>query len=180
MKVFAYAAASFGQSVRIAAGIRPLTCPPMNAEHFDPIWLQGCDFLYFKLHGMPDQPYWYGDEFQTALTAKQIQRADLSGAVVFVANCYLADSPMLAALLDSGARAVIGGHGKNYARSTLVDGADMLGMWLRRMLRLGIPLEAAFRIAKKRISLERTVAGRDTLAFQLFKKKAKTYAPGSK
>ena len=81
----------------------------MIAEDFDPLWLTGHRFLYFKLHGLHNEPYWYGDNWVTALTAKQILSINLESTVVFVANCYLVDkkgqSPMLDALLAAGAQA---------------------------------------------------------------------------
>ena len=135
MDVFAYCAWSMRESVRQAAGVAPMTCPPVSALEFEPGWLRGHDFVYFKLHGLRGQPFWYGDEYQTAVTASQLRSADLAGAVVFVANCHLEGSAMLAALLEAGAKAVIGGPGANYALKYGVNGADLLGLWLRREAR---------------------------------------------
>jgi len=169
MDTFAYCAASFERSVRRAAGTQPLTCPPASMETFDAGELAGRDFIYFKLHGLPGEPYWYGDDWQTALCREQLQVADLSGAVVFVANCNLPQSPMLTALLDAGPVAVIGGPGQNYARSRRVDGADLLGLYVRRVLSFGFGARDALAVAMLRLKLKRRdKATRDTLAFRIY------------
>jgi hypothetical protein len=108
--------------------------PPVTRETFDPKWLEGNDFIYFKLHGFRNDPMWYNENYNAALTASQIRSAGLSGAVVFVANCYLPESPMLQALLSAGAKAVVGGSGENYAKVDEVHGADLLGLYFRLML----------------------------------------------
>jgi hypothetical protein len=46
-----------------------------------------------------------------ALHMDQLLAADLSGAVVFAANCYLPQGPTLSALLGAGTRAVVAGWG---------------------------------------------------------------------
>ena len=96
--------------------------------------LEGYDVLVFKLHGLPGQPYWYGDDWQTALTAETVRAANLDGAMVFAANCH-AITPrgkageMVQALLDAGARAVVAGAGQNLASNWRMVGADLLGRW---------------------------------------------------
>lgn len=175
MRVFAYCAASFEKSVRRAAGVPPLLSPPCGLTAFNPHVLEGYDLLYFKLHGLPGQPYWYGDHWLTALSADQVSQADLSGAVVFVANCYLPESPLLQALLDAGAKAVVGGPGQNYGRPHSVDGADLLGLYFRYCLQLKLPTKVALTFAKHRLRLKRKdKSTKDTLAFQLWTKE-KTY-----
>ena len=192
MRVFAYCAESMAESVDKASGVVPLTCPPMKLEYFDARWLAGADgghpydLLYFKLHGLPGKPYWYGDNWVTALSAAQLQGIDLGGAVVFVANCHLvADgdlsqdelssksglaTPMLSALLDAGASAVIGGPGVNYARSKSVDGADLLGQAFRRGLAMGLSTATAFSLAmfRLRAKVRKDATIRDTLEFRIF------------
>ena len=170
MKVFALCCASFIHSVRRASGVEPLLSPPVSRATFTPELLQGYDFLYFKLHGLPDQPYWYGDRWLTALSADQVRQANLQGAVVFVTNCFLTDSPMLKALFDAGASAVIGGAGENYAAKRRVYGADLLGMTFRQLLQARMPPALAFEAAKFRLSIpnRRDRITRDTLDFHLF------------
>jgi hypothetical protein len=139
MNVFAYCAFSFAAATRKAAGVDPLTCPPLSADSFDPGILKGRDFIYFDLHGLPNTPYWYEElpgpiglpERTIAVWDHQIKQAHLGGAVVFVANCFLADGPMLQALLDAGAGHVVGGAGLNYGGKSRPDGANELGRLFR-------------------------------------------------
>ena len=142
-------------------------------ETFDPTWLEGHDFVFFKLHGHRGQPYWYGDDHITALSADQLLLADLQGAVVFVANCWLFDhdgtpGPMLLPLLRT-ASAVIGGPGTNYALANKLGGTDLLALYVRFFLRLRLSAQAALRLAKIRLTLNRPCyATKDTLGFHVF------------
>lgn len=140
MRVWAYCCASFATLTRRIVGREPLTCPPMRAEDFDPLWLAGeadapHDLIYFDLHGRPGDAAWYGDERICAVTAEQVRSVRLRGATVFATNCYLADldSPMLDALLDAGARYVIAGPGENPGGVQTMMGASLLGQQFVRM-----------------------------------------------
>ena len=171
MRVAAFCAASFRQSVKRAAGVKkPWLSPPGIMDNFRPSMLSGHDFIYFKLHGLPDEVYWYGDNWVTAMSAEQISHARLDGAVVFVANCFFAGGPMMQALRMAGAGPIIGGGGTNYAAETALMGADMLGFWVRFLYqRLRMPVGKAFRLGMWRLSKgARTVAALDTLEFKLY------------
>jgi hypothetical protein len=148
MRTLAYCCASWRKSVRRAAAVAPVLCPPVTSQAIHPAWLEGYDFLYFKLHGVPEGSAWYGDESAIALTAEQIRQANLTGAVVFAACCHVDNGPMLSALLKAGARAVIAGAGDNYARAETVDGADLLGKTIRILLQIGTDPRIAFRAAR--------------------------------
>jgi hypothetical protein len=165
MLVFAYCAESLRSVVERAAGVQPVTCPPVTLDSFKPEWLERKSLLYFNLDGAPDEPYWYGDGWETALSVGKVNQADLGGAIVFVANCYLPESPFLATLLKAGASFVVGGSGTNYARKSRVGGADLLGMWFRRCLMRGFSPERALKIAKWRVRLTRDKAARDAAEF---------------
>jgi hypothetical protein len=191
MRTFAFCAASFKESVAKAAGVRPLLSPPVEAfgaqgPQFNPRWMSGYDFIYFKLHGMVGQPFWYGDDWLTAITAEQIQSADLTRAIVFVANCNTwhptrpdspeHQAPMLWALLQAGARAVVAGPGQNYAKTKGIYSADLLGLNFRRFLQM-FPIEQAFELAKVPVKLAARTDPRvkDALEFQLFDTKGATF-----
>lgn len=159
----------------------PLTCPPANADTFDPRWLAGRDLIYLDLHGMPGQPYWLGDDGIVALTAEQIHGASLGNAVVFAINCYLADddSPMLDALLGAGARYVIGGSGPNLGGQETLQGASLLGFYLRTGLAAGFDPLTALSAAKSALRVHNAVlqaisapatrrANADALEFRAF------------
>jgi hypothetical protein len=157
---------------------------------FDPRALEGHDLLYFKLHGLPGQPYWYGDNWTTALSAEQIRTANLHGSVIFVANCNLwlskpgdprKNAPILLALLQAGARAVVGGSGKNYAKADQPFAADQLGRLFTRALHHGLTPPSAFKLARttfevqtkiklksKKVTAKERLALKDTLEFRIF------------
>ena len=160
MKVFAYCCKSFEESVSKAAGVTPHTCPPLTADQFDYKWLEGQDMLYFDLHGIPNDPTWYGDEREVALVAEQIRIADLSGSVVFAVNCYLADedSPMMDALLEAGAKYVIAAPGENYGGTHSTRWASFLGLALRTMMQLGFDPLRALALAKDALKIDRVAS----------------------
>ena len=183
MRVFAYCCESFAESARRASGVEPITCPPVNAGNFCLEWLEGQDLIYFDLHGEPGAPIWLGDDRIIALMTSQVRQADLRGAIVFAVNCYLADegAPMMAALLDAGARYVVGGEGKNWANTKRPTGAAALGQRFRQLLERGIEPMMALALAKRWLALGsafRQVLGRrksgkvmavkDTLAFRAY------------
>ena len=180
MRVFAYCCASFEDVTRKAAGVAPLCSPPVTATSVDLHDLEECDLIYFDLHGHPLQPFWWGDGRTVALTAQQIREVNLNGAIVFALTCYLADedSPMLDALLDAGARYVIGGDGKNWAGQRSLFGAGLLGLWFRRLLAWGIPPLKALAWAKKRVEwgmidkASKRLAAKDTLQFRAYYREA--------
>jgi hypothetical protein len=141
---------------------------------FDPSLLADRDFVWFKLHGLEGQRYWYGDNFTTALCDDQLAQADLQGAVVFVSNCWLADDagapgPMLLALARANPRAIIGGPGTNYAVANRLGATDLLALYVRVFLQVGFAAHNALRFAKARLSIHRhDRVTRDTLAFRLW------------
>lgn len=181
MDVFAYCCESFREATRRAAGVEPVTCPPASVEDFEPGWLENRDLLYFDLHGAPGEGFWCGDGGIVALTAAQIAQVPLNNTIVFAANCYLADedSPMMDALLEAGARYVIGGDGMNWAGQRRLYGASLLGLAIRQMMAAGIDPLTALTIGKKRLMLQLAgskllqrqdlaEAARDTLAFRAY------------
>lgn len=151
----AYCAKTFAQTCQIVTGTAPITCPPVTAGELDTRRLEA-GFLFIKLHGLPDQPYWYGDHWITALSALDIVQVDLSHTVVFVANCFFPESPMLPALRAAGPRLIIGGGGVNWARAGQLAGPDYLALAIRRLLALGVPGRAAFAIARMKLRLHRS------------------------
>jgi hypothetical protein len=192
MRIWAYCCQEFEKSTRRAAGVKPLTCPPMCAEDFDPRWLgelesdKPWDLIYLDLHGRPGDTAWYGDDGIVAMTEEQVRSVDLGGAVVFAVNCYLADdeSPMMDALLDAGAQYVIGGDGLNYGGTRSMVGASKLGQRFRQFYELlGDPLRA-LSLAKQAVQVSKAISGAvgrarieeadaDTLEFRAFYRKPK-------
>jgi hypothetical protein len=162
--------------------VEPITCPPTTAATLDLARIEEADFLYIDLHGEPGQRFWLGDDGELAMTAAQVETLDLSGTVVFAVSCYLADadSPMLDALLDAGARYVIGGEGLNWAAATRPTGAAALGHRLRQLLAYGFDPLRALALAKRFLKLGVSLGGflgqgedaptEDALAFRAYHK----------
>lgn len=155
-------------------------------DNLHPGELRGFYFYYFKLHGLPGEIYWYGDDYRTAIGLHQLQAVGWQGAVVFVANCYgltVHGEPdrMVQAILDGGAAAVVAGVGSNYAAGgeSLV-GADLLGAYFRLGVRMHLGPERAFSVAmgvlRRWYSARRLeglperqrLAAEDTLGFRIF------------
>jgi len=180
MRTFAYCAASFEDITRKAADVSPLCSPPTSVYNFDLALLENQDVLFFDLHGLPGESFWLGDDHVLAMTATELRKADLTSAVVFALNCYLADSnaPMLDTLLDAGARYVVGGDGKNWAgKKREIMGAGLLGLWFRRLLAWGVPPLRALAWAKQRVRLSalkrgKQLAAKDTLQFRAYYREA--------
>jgi len=167
---------------RKAAGVNPLTSPPFTARNIHSTFqkLTGCDLLYFDLHGQPGEACWLGDDHTIALSAAQLREVNLTGSIVFALGCYLADqdSPMLDALLDAGARYVVGGAGENWAGRRSLFGASLLGLWFRRLLAWRVPPLTALALAKKRVKwgmmdkASKRLAAKDTLQFRAYYREA--------
>ena len=157
MRVFSYCCASFKESSRQAVGAPSLLSPPISTVDFDPAWLEGYDLIYLDLHGEPGAAFWRGDGGIVALTAGQVLQARLGGAVVYAVNCYLADdgAPMMDALLDAGARYVIGGKGENWAYTRRPAGAVWLGWRVRQLMERGVDPLRALAMGKRLLLLHR-------------------------
>lgn len=153
MKTFAYCSASQRAAVARASRVEPLTSPPMHIEQFSPDLLCGRDLLYFSLHGLPDQPYWYGDDYLTAMSTEAFLHLDLSQTVVFVASCHFTAGPFLPAIRDCTPRAIIAGAGENYTRGESLVGANLLGYFLTRALAAHLPPRLALATARYRLYL---------------------------
>ena len=170
----------------------PVTSPPVDSTTFDIGQLEGRDLIYLDLHGMPGDQKWFGqsgeegglDRHVVALTAYQVKSVCLYDAVVFAATCHLADSnsPMLDALLDAGARYVIGGEGVNWNGLHNPIGAGLLGQWFRRGMQIGGDPLKALVFAKDRVRLSllwykvrgmkvHALAARDALAFRAYERR---------
>jgi hypothetical protein len=178
MRTFAYCIPAAARAVRRATGVEPLTSPPMRQGTLaaDP---SGCTLLYFRLHGMEQAPgAMFGDGMIPALSVEQVAEWNLAGAVVVLANCYGATSQFPAAFYRAGAVAVIAGDGPNQAASARIIGADLLAMWVRKVLTLldGAPMSNAIVrwamiVARARLALTAWRApDRDAMAFRIVDK----------
>ncbi len=130
-------------------------------------------FLYLALHGRPGDAALYGDNRISALTVDQVRGLDLSGCIVFAISCYLPETPFLQAFFDAGASAIIAGPGENQTGPSVLEGAALLGAWVRRGLGWGLPARRALVLAKLRMRME-TGKHRDLMAdalgFELYER----------
>lgn len=169
MRVAAYCGKDWAKAMRASTGIRPATCPPLEAGskmlyEFLKKAATG-DVLALNLHGYAGQTNYYGQVggvvSSTALTVDDIIPHDWSGVAVFLEVCFSAasepanqDIPQM--FLERGARAVIGSTTEAYGRirGTLplpgFDGeADrLLSFWLYFIRRLRNP-RLALTLAKR-------------------------------
>lgn len=185
MRVWAYCTLTAREAVEKATGVRPLTSPPMLAQHFDPQRMERHDLLYFRLHGFKEVPStWFGEDGRgphlplalkaaaikryPAMTASQLDDIDLSGTVVVIANCYGADSPLIAGFYRAGAGAVIAGPGPNLAAAQQVAGTDALVQALIAAMSWGFGVRRALTIARARLLATMwRAADRDALEFKI-------------
>lgn len=139
MKTYAVAARRWAVSTWLAAGARPRLAPPLRADSFEPAVLgsgTGSRLVYVCLHGLPGQPYWYGDDWSTAITAEQVRACDMSGAVVYLAGCF-GQGPMTDALIDAGARAVVGSAAEVWGGYVFPTGTNARGRAFVRAMQRG-------------------------------------------
>ena len=147
MRTVAISARRWLISTWIASGVRPLAAPPLARATFSPAMISGAALLYVCLHGLPNQPFWYGSDWSTAIGADQVRAADLEGAIVYLAGCY-GQGPMTDALLAAGAAAVAGDTDGTWAGWVLPTGSNALGRAFVAELRRGLDVEVALDVAK--------------------------------
>lgn len=189
MKIFAYCTEVAGMSVAKATGVYPLTSPPLTATTLDSKMLEGYDLLYFRLHAFKGGERWYGESLEVASLPKAVRgvalkrwpaldrlhfvMADLGGAIVVLANCYGASSPLVQAMYKAGASVVIAGSGPNYAAGNRVMGADLLVQQVIRGLQAGKNIKKALRWARMRLLLTAwRKPDRDALGFRIIRRVA--------
>ena len=162
----------------VGRGAGMITSPPVFAGDWLPGWLgAGWDFIYVDLHGQPGSVYLYSgpNQAQAALSVRMVRGADLRGAVVFAATCYLPSTPFLDAFLGSGALAVVAGRGENWGTRRRLSGAQILAKYLLEGLRAEMELGTAFRWAKQRLRRKVTAwltspkATADALRFEIWR-----------
>lgn len=148
MKVAAYCACRWILSTWRTVGVRPITCPPVNAVTLDMEWLKA-PVIYLRLHGVEGQPYLYGDHMETAVSARQIRGADLGGSLVFLEGCY--GLQMADAFLKAGSLAVVGRDRPTGGRRMLLGSGARIGRaWLQGIKR-GMTCEEALKCALSKI-----------------------------
>lgn len=155
MNVLALAAREFQIGTALAAGVWPVAFPLRRAGAFDARILEGRDLIYVCLHGLRNQPYLYGDSYETAISADQIRSVDLGGAVVYMAGCF-GDGPVADAFLEAGASAIVGDSDTTWAGTWLPLGSNRLGRLFVRRMKAGDSAHDAFVRARQVFDLTST------------------------
>lgn len=142
----------------------------VTAPHFDPDVLEStwaaADFIYIDLHGRPDQPKWLFAGGNRVIGHGQIHNY-ARGKVIFATTCYLPGTAWFDELRDGNV--LVYGFGENYGgKGSRAIGAQLLALWFRRMLELGMSPRGALRCAKLRLVLTSwRRADRDALSFTI-------------
>ena len=166
MNTTAYCTQDQAPLVRWAAGVTPLTCPPLSSS--SPAIIHHLSnnkdkLLYIALHGLPDQPYLYGSEWITALRTDQITQLQIHNTIVYLPSCHTPQSPILQAFLSTNAQAIIAGDNANYAPFI-----HHLGHHIRVLLSFHVPVTIAIRLARAQLSLQSAhPAALDTLTLRI-------------
>jgi hypothetical protein len=175
MRIFAYCDKRYEQATRkaVGGGAKVVTCPPFTADsiarHAGAFneEIGAAELVYLNLHAMPGRAEWFTTDGLAALYAETLSGFDLHRAIVFMVNCY-AGGGMLDALKATKPRAIIGGDGENLGALNALAGADVLGLWFRRGLQLGLGVRQALALGKARLGLTpKTRSVKDALQFEV-------------
>lgn len=129
--MFVYCARSWRVSTILTTGQIPLTCPPVTADTLD-IRRLADRIIYIRLHGVPGQPYLYGDGWQTALSAEQVRGLKLPFPMVFLEGCY--GALFAQAFLEAGAVAVVGSDTQTIGKRLAIGESSKIGRaWLKEV-----------------------------------------------
>jgi len=146
MHVTGYVLASSERVARRVCGRESclFTSPPHTLEN-PPPWekFEHAGLIYLRLHGLPDQPYAYGDGLITALSADQVSSLDLSSVrLAILGNCHQA---LASAFRLAGCPVVVHGDGVNYGSRWpwLLAGVDLLTREAFGAIRAGMDVHTA-------------------------------------
>jgi len=170
MRVFAYTFASHARVMQQVAGVRPHLCPPWRTNTLVTYKFSNRDLLFFTFHGLPNQPYWYSDTWETALSIEDVRHSNCKGAVVFSGSCFTIESGFCHAFFDAGAQAVIAGPGRNYfIPQRKAGGFDRLGYYFRIIYSIHRDIQLALDLARIRFKMQKpTKITKDVLDFDIY------------
>lgn len=172
VKTAALCLARLARPVEKMAGTVPLTAPPVSMGGYDPADFAQARLVFFILHGLLGNGFWYGDNALLVLSASLVERLPLKDALVFCGPCYGGGkSPMVEALFRAGASVVVTGTGKNITPVTLT-----LGTHWREWLERGKPALRAFQLAQYQTILKQPWYTGDIMSFTLLGRQSVTLA----
>ena len=153
------------------SGVVPFLCPPWRTNTLVTYKFSNRDLLLFTFHGLAEQPYWYSDTWETALSVEDVRNSDCKGAVVFSGSCYTIESGFCFAFFEAGAQAVIAGPGRNYfIPERKVGGFDRLAYYFRIIYRLHRDVNQALDLAKIRFKMQKpNKITKDILDFKAYR-----------
>lgn len=102
--------------------------------------------VYIRLHGLPDQPYLYGDNWQTALSADQVRSVKLPGSLVFLEGCY--GALCADAFIQAGALAVVGSDTQTYGKRLFLGPSSKIGQTWLEAINKGHTVDKALELAQ--------------------------------
>jgi hypothetical protein len=151
-KLVAYCCHAWRFSCWLTTGVWPLYSPSLNWESPGLIEKLSADIVYIRLHGLPGQPFLYGDPgWNTALGEDQVRGADAAlfkDSLVFLEGCFGAG--MADAFIYAGAKSVIGNTESTISRPLTVGPSSKVGQrWLSNINK-GMSSEDAIRAAAER------------------------------
>ena len=172
MRVLAYCDQSFEIVTRKVAGGDALviTCPPTFGAEFvarSKQVIEAADLIIFNFDAVPNRTAWYLQNGEQVITADQLNGLDLSRAVIFLMNCYQGGA-VLDTLKAMKPRAIIGGAGENLGGRTKPVGTDIMALWFRRWLFVGLSPARALEMAKARLKIgAQTASVKDAQKFEV-------------
>lgn len=150
-----------------------MTSPPTEAGRLPAIAFRPTRFSYFNLHGLEDEPEWFGQrdplrdegfplEFPIALQPRDVVDGGRAPRVVFSEACYGAnpfgktsETSLCLKFMQSGTQAFIGSTKISYGAVTPpLIAADLLGRALWQNVRASLPVGEALRRAKLGLAKE--------------------------
>lgn len=184
MRIFAYTFQSHARIMQQVSGVFPYLCPPWRTNTLITYKFTNRDLLLFTFHGLANQPYWYSDTWETALSVEDVRHSNCKGAVVFSGSCYTIESGFCSAFFEAGAEAVIAGPGRNYfipgrrnvpvpeypfGGAGKVGGFDRLAYYFRIIYNIHRDVKAALDLAKIRFKmLKPSKITKDVLDFNVY------------
>ena len=135
-----------------------MPCPPVTMDTLDLAELDR-PLLYIRLHGVQGQPYLYGDDWTTALSAEQIGGVSLPRSLVFLEGCY--GLQFAEAFLTAGALAVIGCDEPTFGRRWFPGPSSIIGRKWLLSVRAGKSAGEALSLAIGRRAAQWKIAGNE-------------------
>jgi hypothetical protein len=124
---------------------RSRTSPPVLMDNID-LKDFNADIVYIRLHGLPNQPFFYGSRFETTVSFNQIAQARFPDSLIFLEGCFGIRASD--AFLEAGASAVYGCRIATFGHPRRIGISSRIGSRWLAQVELGNrlnPLEMALK-----------------------------------